>query len=197
MLIQYHFYYVATQLCCLEFSSVNQNLILIHIGGWPNKFLSSISAYSHKQLVMVTKNDFQIIHLKQETFKVPPKEFSGWKFNSVFLLIDPNTSAGPGLVLGSTVHSKCLIDRVNQVDHGFSDLLGNLLMYVTMGCEVLTAVCAEASLQQGKGALFGLVSLSTSLCPIVNLNPLDWLMTWNENFEKCAELHSLSLTDEL
>ena len=70
-------------------------------------------------------------------------------------------------------------------------------MYVTMGCEVLTAVCAEASLQQGKGALFGLVSLSTSLCPIVNLNPLDWLMTWNENFEKCAELHSLSLTDEL
>ena len=70
-------------------------------------------------------------------------------------------------------------------------------MSVMKGCEVPTAVCAEVSLQQTNGALFGLVQLSTSGCPIVDLDTVDWFMTWNENFKKCAEPHSLSLTDEL
>ena len=65
--------------------------------------------------------------------------------------------AGPGLVLGSTAHSECIVDlELTIVDRGLSDLLTSLLWMSSMRCEAPTAGCAEFPLSSVVYVMAGL-----------------------------------------
>ena len=69
----------------------------------------------------------------------------------------PNTSAGPGLVLGFTARSECNRDlELTIVDRGLSDLLVSLSWTSCMRCDAPTAGCTEVSLSSVVCAMTGL-----------------------------------------
>ena len=91
---------------------------------------------------------FQNMTLKQDPFKVSLEKLSGWEFYEIDVAyLFPNTSAGPGLVLGFTARNECNRDlELTIVDRGISDLLVSLSWTSCMRCDAPTAGCAEVSL---------------------------------------------------
>ena len=102
-------------------------------------------------------------------------------------LLFPNTLAGPGLVLGSTAHSECIVDlELTIVDRGLSDLLISLLWTSNMRCEAPTAGCAEVSLSSVVYAMTGLDNCPLSCCQLLRFL-MDRCISGNENFWNCAD----------
>ena len=162
------------KLCCLE--TVWQYISDFEIHGreidkfdFVNNSLSQIIGDGNKPLFC------QNINLKQDPFKVSLEKnfWLGVLWFSCRLLF-PNTSAGPGLVLGSTARSEWIVDlELTIVDRGLSDLLISLLCTSNMRCEAPTAGCAEVLLSSVVYAMTGLDNCPLSCCQ--SLCSIKWI----------------------